>query len=210
MTGALFLKWELKKIQNLPRVSENMFINLQKVYVRIDSWLILKSPKRLPKRWDATSVLKYIYIKIYIKKKKFFRVGDSKWQWHCISTRGMSISGPCGCSFFNFFALFPPPSPPPPPLPQCSSFVVSSVVNTSRGWIGCSFPGPGPHVLTSPYLSLTISLLHMNTHTHTHTYSVKSDGSTAAQEGRQLEGLAVSIQMQHKTHYVHNFQCMFT
>lgn len=164
MTGALFLKQEFKKLQKLPKCQKTCLLNNLKVYVGIDSWLILKSPKRLPKRrWDATSVLKYINKKIYWKKKIFFRVGDSKWQWHCISTRGMSISSPCGCSFFNFSALFPPP-----PLPQCSSFVVSSVVNTSRGWIGCSFPGPGPHMLTSRYLffSHTISLLHINTHTH--------------------------------------------
>lgn len=81
MTGALFLKQEFKKLQKLPKCQKTCLLNNLKVYVGIDSWLILKSPKRLPKRrWDATSVLKYIKKKYIGKKKRFFRVGDRKWQ----------------------------------------------------------------------------------------------------------------------------------
>lgn len=72
MTGALFLKQEFKKLQKLPKCQKTCLLNNLKVYVGIDSRLILKSPKRLPKRrWDATSVLKYINKK-YIGKKNIF------------------------------------------------------------------------------------------------------------------------------------------
>lgn len=72
MTGALFLEQELKNTETPQSVRKHVYwIICKKVYVGIDSWLILKSPKRLPKRrWDATSVLKYI--KKYIEKKKSF------------------------------------------------------------------------------------------------------------------------------------------
>lgn len=73
MTGALFLKQEFKKLQKLPKCQKTCLLNNLKVYVGIDSWLILKSPKILPKRrWDATSVLKYINKKYIGKKKTFF------------------------------------------------------------------------------------------------------------------------------------------
>lgn len=90
----------------------------------------------------------------------------------------------------------------PPSPPQCSSFVVSSVVNTSCGRIGFSFPGPGPHLLTPLCLNLSLSLLHLNTHIQS-----KAMGPLL-HTGRWAD---CPNQRQHKNpHYVHNFQCMFT
>lgn len=55
----------------------------------------------------------------------------------------------------------------------------------SCGWIGCCFPGPGPHLLTSLCLYLFLSLLHDR---NTHTFKAEHQVHTAAQDGGQLEG----------------------
>lgn len=99
-------------------------------------------------------------------------------QWHCISTRGMSISSPCGSSLLLT-----------PPLPQCSSSVVSSVVNTSCGWFRCSFPA----------LDHTCSP-HIYTHTRTHSVDM---GSTDAVRTGPIKTLK-------HPRFVHTFLCMFT
>lgn len=70
MTGALFLKQEFKKLQKLPKCQKTCLLNNLKVYVGIDSWLILKITQEITKEEVGCNICFKVYKEKNILERK--------------------------------------------------------------------------------------------------------------------------------------------